>query len=83
MWGFCCFNGHKFSPKTGEEEYGEPCSTGDVIGVHLNFEGEVANLSLTKNGNSLGVAFDDLQGPVYPAVCMLHVQSQVTLSYKN
>lgn len=39
------------------EEYGEKFGEGDVIGCFANFEAECVELSFSKNGKDLGVAF--------------------------
>ncbi|XP_051510952.1 heterogeneous nuclear ribonucleoprotein Ub [Myxocyprinus asiaticus] len=39
------------------EDYGENCDENDVIGCFINFEGAEVEISFSKNGKDLGVAF--------------------------
>ncbi|CAM9838905.1 unnamed protein product [Lampetra fluviatilis] len=55
------------------DDYGEEFSEGDVIGCFVNFEGEEVELSHSKNGKDLGVAFkinkEELAGrPLFPHI---------------
>ncbi|XP_023662492.1 heterogeneous nuclear ribonucleoprotein Ub [Paramormyrops kingsleyae] len=55
------------------EDYGENYDENDVIGCFANFEGSEVELSFSKNGRDLGVAFkvnkDELAGrPLYPHI---------------
>lgn len=51
--------------------YGEPFGAGDVVGVVLDLN--VGVVSFTRNGRSLGVAFDGIYGELYPAVAFYNV----------
>ena len=57
--------------------YGSKASTGDIIGVHLNFEKNTIEFS--RNGESEGVAFTNLDCAVQLAVSMTALGCQVSL----
>lgn len=50
---------------------------GDTIGVHLDCE--LGTLAFTKNGESLGIAFDNVVGEVYPAVALYSRHQRVSI----
>lgn len=68
-WGYID-NGRK-AHESGKNElvqYGESYGCGDTITVELDFDEKT--IVFYKNGRSLGVAFKNLTGPVYPAVSL-------------
>ena len=58
--------------------YGEPFTTGDLIGVTLDLN--VGTLSFTKNRKPLGVAFEKIYGDLYPAVAFYNVGQELQIS---
>mmetsp|Transcript_27636 Transcript_27636/g.49869 ORF Transcript_27636/g.49869 Transcript_27636/m.49869 type:complete len:282 (-) Transcript_27636:4031-4876(-) len=81
FWGFIGTNGNKFGPESYVDEYAQPAQKGDVIGVRLEFSGEDASLSFSKNGEDLGTTFTNLRGPLSPAVSLFYEGSQVSLKH--
>lgn len=57
--------------------YGEPFMAGDIVGVTVNLIS--GTLSFTRNGKSLGVAFDKLYGEFFPAVAFYNVGQEVEI----
>ena len=57
--------------------YGDAFSSGDVIGVILDFNN--GTLSFARNGKSLGVAFDKIHGELFPAVAFYNQAQQVMI----
>ena len=57
--------------------YGEPFSAGDVVGVILDFNS--GTLSFTKNGKTLGIAFDRIYGELFPAIAFYNVGQEVEI----
>jgi len=57
--------------------YGEPFSAGDVVGVILDFNS--GTLSFTRNGKTLGIAFDKIYGELFPAVAFYNVGQEVEI----
>lgn len=71
-WGLACYSGHKISCGDQREEYSSGCSKGDIIEVKLDLHHK--KLEFLKNGENLGLAFNNLTGPVIPAVSLLKGQ---------
>lgn len=71
-WGLACYSGHKIYCNDKREEYSAGCVKGDVIQVKLDLHRK--SLEYFKNGESLGIAFCNLNGPVSPAVSLLKGQ---------
>ena len=63
-------------------DYGFSSSVGDIIGVLVEFTGDLASLVFFRNGTMCGEAFSNLEGPFYPAICMFYGEVQVTLDPK-
>lgn len=72
-WAFHGDDGHLFANKNmGFQEYAEPYGKGDTIGCGVIFQNGVDGVIFyTRNGKSLGVAFDkSVRGRLYPAIGM-------------
>ena len=57
--------------------YGEAFSTGDFIGISLDFHR--GTLSFSRNGKSLGAAFDKICGELYPAVAFYNTGQELEI----
>ena len=57
--------------------YGEKFCMGDVIGVILDLD--KGTLEFERNGNNMGVAFENLSGELYPAVAFYNQGQRVSL----
>jgi hypothetical protein len=57
--------------------YGDPFSAGDVVGVILDFNS--GTLSFTRNGKTLGIAFDKIYGELFPAIAFYNVGQEVEI----
>eukprot|EP01041_Mallomonas_annulata_P001258 gene1258-2435_t len=57
--------------------YGDAFSSGDIIGVLLDLNN--GTLSFTRNGKTLGVAFDKIYGELFPAVAFYNVGQEVEI----
>lgn len=64
-WSYISGTGGKCYNSGQSTAYGEPWGLGDRIGVLMNFEN--MTVEFFKNGESQGIAFDILEGPVYGA----------------
>ncbi|RLO10094.1 hypothetical protein DYB28_008376, partial [Aphanomyces astaci] len=64
-WGFIG-DGALYYQRNRVKTYGEPFGEGDVLGMDLDCD--LGTLSYSKNGVSLGVAFDNVVGELYPAI---------------
>jgi len=82
FWGYMCCCGKKFGPDGIFQDYGYQGKKGDVIGVLLEYKSGLATLSFYRNATKCGVAFSNLTGSFYPAVCMNYGDVQVTLDTK-
>ena len=60
------------------KSYGELFRTGDVVQVTLDLE-VGGSLSFSINGKDLGVAVEDLTGPLYPAFSLYNEDDQISL----
>ncbi|KAF0496902.1 SPRY-domain-containing protein [Gigaspora margarita] len=65
-WGYHSDDGKLFFHSGRGKPYGPLFSTGDTIGCCLNFKNNT--VFYTKNGISLGIAFRNLKGTLYPCV---------------
>ncbi|CAK4082477.1 unnamed protein product [Aphanomyces euteiches] len=75
-WGFIG-DGALYYQRNRVKTYGEPFGEGDVIGLDLDCD--LGTLSYTKNGQSLGVAFDNVVGELCPAVAFYSRHQKVSL----
>jgi len=82
FWGYMCLCGKKFGPDGVFADYGYQAKKGDTIGVLLEYKSGLASLSFYRNATRCGVAFTNLPGSFYPAVCMNYGDVQVTLDPK-
>ncbi|CAO3590706.1 unnamed protein product [Absidia cylindrospora] len=78
-YGYHGDDGHKFEGSGIGKKYGPQFQAGDVIGCGVDFANKTA--FYTKNGASLGVAFQqlDLSHPIYPCIGM-RTQMNTSLS---
>ncbi|RIB07586.1 concanavalin A-like lectin/glucanase domain-containing protein, partial [Gigaspora rosea] len=67
-WGYHGDDGNFYCCSGTGKSYGPLFTTCDTIGCCLNFRYKVA--FYTKNGVHLGIAFQDLEGELYPCVGM-------------
>ena len=75
-YGYISGSGGKVHQVGSSIEYGPTWGeTGDVILCHVDFD--EGTISFTKNGKNLGVAFRNVKGPLYPAVCMTGTKAKV------
>ena len=70
-WGMMCLSGQKIN-KGQTEEYTSGSRRGDVIGVIVDLN--TGRLEFTRNGQSLGIAFENVKGPVCPCISLLKGQ---------
>ena len=77
-WGIMCLACQKFCPGV-QEDYGDRCGTGDVVGVALEFKDNKGTLSFSKNGVSFGNAFGEVPPGVFPVVTLNYPKIQVSL----
>lgn len=77
-WGYVGSTGNKFRNTISFEpaKYGPSYGAGDVIGILLDFDKHT--VSFTKNKTPLGVAYNDLEGPVFVAVALAAPGAQVS-----
>ncbi len=76
-WGYVGGTGKRYRKTQGDASaYADMYSSGDVIGVLLDFP--KATVSFFKNKQDLGVAFTDLVGPVQFAVSLTAKGSKVS-----
>ncbi|KAI8093573.1 concanavalin A-like lectin/glucanase domain-containing protein [Halteromyces radiatus] len=80
-FGYHGDDGHSFEGSGIGKKYGPQFKTGDVIGCGVNFASKTA--FYTKNGSSLGVAFQDLDvsQPLYPCVGMRTADEYITVNF--
>lgn len=76
-WGYIGGNGQKIHKSPTGINYAAPYGTGDIIGVQLDFEAKT--IEFFKNGESLGVAHENLVGPVVAAVSTVGKLARFTL----
>lgn len=65
-WAYDSVNGSKYNGTSGA--YGATWTTNDVIGIALDMDAKT--LTYYKNNVSQGVAFTNLAGTIFPAVCV-------------
>lgn len=74
-WVYCCRDGALLAPNQALEMRVAPIGDGDV----MRFELRGSKLYLYRNDEHMGLAFDDVSGPVVPVVEMNLSGSRVTL----
>eukprot|EP00927_Polykrikos_kofoidii_P065575 TRINITY_DN61311_c0_g1_i1.p1 TRINITY_DN61311_c0_g1~~TRINITY_DN61311_c0_g1_i1.p1 ORF type:complete len:472 (-),score=75.17 TRINITY_DN61311_c0_g1_i1:276-1691(-) len=74
-WVYSCRDGTLIAPHCIAPKRMTPATDGDL----LRFELRCGKLFVSRNGESLGMAFDDVCGPVVPVVEMNLALSKVTL----
>ncbi|KAI9805794.1 MAG: hypothetical protein M1825_000408 [Sarcosagium campestre] len=67
-WAYHGDDGHSFCCSHTGKDYGPKFAAGDTIGCGVNFR--TGSAFFTKNGLSLGTAFRDIKGRLYPSVGM-------------
>ena len=70
-WGMMCLSGQKIN-KGQPEDYTSGSRRGDIIGVIVDLN--TGRLEFTRNGCSLGIAFENVKGPVSPCISLLKGQ---------
>lgn len=70
-----CLSGQKIH-RNRVEEYSNGFSRGDIVGVHVDLN--AGTLEFSRNGKMLGIAFNDVKGPLTPCISLLKGQ-RVTL----
>ncbi|RQM23718.1 hypothetical protein B5M09_003914 [Aphanomyces astaci] len=75
-WGFIG-DGALYYQRNRVKTYGEPFGEGDVLGMDLDCD--LGTLSYSKNGVSLGVAFDNVVGELYPAIAFYTRHQKLSL----
>lgn len=80
-WGYIGGLGHKNFNSSTNVPYADTFTTGDVVGVQLDFS--AGTVEFFKNNVSMGIAFENLEGPVHAAVSMTGPGSKVTFLQKN
>lgn len=83
FWGYLCSNGKKFCPEYTFRRYATSAKTGDIVAAQLKFQNGVGELSFQKNGEDLGVAFNNVPPNVRPAICMYYTNAQVRIGWGN
>lgn len=76
-WGYIAGNGAKCHNSGKSLTYGSKFGKGDVIGVLMDFENKA--IEFFKNGISQGIAFQDLNSPVFAAVSLTGTMASVEL----
>lgn len=74
-WGLMCLSGQKMN-KNQPEEYTQGSRRGDTIGVIVDLN--TGRLEFTRNGVSLGIAYENVKGPISPCISLLKGQ-KITL----
>lgn len=67
-WGMMCLSGQKMN-KNQPEEYTQGSRRGDIIGVIVDLN--TGRLEFTRNGLSLGIAYENVKGPISPCISLL------------
>ena len=75
-WGMMCLSGQKIN-KNQAEEYTTGSRRGDIIGVIVDLN--TGRLEFTRNGQSLGIAYENVKGPISPCISLLKGQ-KITLT---
>ena len=67
-WGMMCLSGQKIH-KNMIEGYTSSSRKGDLIGLKVDLN--TGKLEYTRNGESLGVAYENVKGPISPCISLL------------
>ena len=80
-YGYHGDDGFKFESKNrGQGEvYSYRFGSGDIVGCI--FDQKKKTLSFTRNGQFLGLAFENVQGEFYPAVGTMSRASKISVNY--
>eukprot|EP00954_Amorphochlora_amoebiformis_P001561 119973-Amorphochlora_amoeboformis.AAC.1 len=83
-WGIAAATGKKLE-RSSSAEYGEKFDSGKVV-VHLDFDAKTIGFSV--NGKKLGMAFNNLEGPVVAAMsaeveCTVNMTKQKVIQSKK
>ena len=65
-YGYHGDTGHKFAGSPNGSEFGPSFGTGDVVGAGIHLEKQ--QIFFTKNGKFMKVAFEHVQGELYPTI---------------
>lgn len=76
-WGYISGTGGKCHNTAVSLPYGAKFGVGDVITILLDFDAHT--ITFFKNGESQGVAFDDLSGPVHLAASLTATESAMQI----
>ena len=72
-WAYIVGTGCSAHNKSYSIPYANPSQEGDIVGVKVDLRQHT--LEFFRNGTSLGVAFNNVTGPVYPAVSLVNHQT--------
>jgi hypothetical protein len=76
-WGMMCLSGQKIH-KNIIENYTANSRKGDIIGVIVDLN--TGRLEFTRNGLPLGVAYENIKGPISPCISLLKGQKITLIS---
>lgn len=79
-WGMMCLSGQKIH-KNMIETYTSPSKKDDIVGLVVDLNS--GRLEFTRNGLSLGIAFDNVKGPISPCVSLLKGQKVTLINDSN
>jgi hypothetical protein len=71
-WAYCTGTGRKHNSNDGTS-YGQRCHQGDIIRTRLDLDR--GTLEWFRNGASLGRGFDNMLGPLRPALSLVNRQT--------
>eukprot|EP00474_Spongospora_subterranea_P004666 CRZ05124.1 hypothetical protein [Spongospora subterranea] len=76
-WAYIAGTGGKCHDSGKSTDYGAEWGENDVIGIFLDFD--ASTIEFFKNGESQGVAYQNLVGPVHPAISLTAKGSEVQI----
>ena len=79
-WGIMCLSGQKIH-KNMVETYTTSSRRGDIIGLIVDLN--TGRLEFMRNGLSLGIAYENVKGPISPCVSLLKGQKITLLNSSN
>ena len=88
FYGWICTGGRKIYPSVPgggpiAKEFGGCAKIGDVLGIIFEFKNSIGHLSFLKNGQPLGVCFNNIPlGTYHPCACLYYGEVQITLDSK-